>query len=68
VNGKSIVVGESAERYGVLVQRSGSARYARDYYAILVFDALTRLYEYGQEVGTFGSQAPKFAFTQTKLI
>ena len=30
VNGKPYVIGESAERHGVLVQRSGSARYTRD--------------------------------------
>ncbi|MBT7988922.1 MAG: hypothetical protein HN769_03475 [Anaerolineae bacterium] len=32
VNGKPSVVGESAERHSVLVQRSGSSRYTRDYY------------------------------------
>jgi hypothetical protein len=58
VNGKPYVVGESAERHGVLVQRSGSARYTRDYYGILAAAALSRLYERGREVVVFGSHAP----------
>jgi hypothetical protein len=51
-------VGESAERHGVLVQRSGSARYTRDYYGILAVAALARLYERGREIAIFGSHAP----------
>jgi len=31
INGKPFVVGESAERHGVHTQRTGSARYTRDY-------------------------------------
>jgi hypothetical protein len=58
VNGKPYVVGESAERHGVLVQRSGSARYTRDYYGILALAALARLYGQGREVAIFGSHAP----------
>ena len=58
VNGKPYVVGESAERHGVLVQRSGSARYTRDYYGILAIVALSRLYERGREMAIFGSHAP----------
>ncbi len=58
VNGKPYVVGESAERHGVLVQRSGSARYTRDYYGILAIAALARIYERGQEIAIFGSHAP----------
>ena len=58
VNGKPYVVGESAERHGVLVQRSGSARYTNDYYGILAVAALSRLYERGREVAIFGSHAP----------
>ena len=52
VNGKPYVVGEGAERHGLLVQRSGSARYAHDYYGILVVAALARLYELGREVAS----------------
>jgi len=58
VNGKPYVLGESAERHGVLVQRAGSARYTRDYYGILAVAALARLYERGREVAIFGSHAP----------
>jgi hypothetical protein len=58
VNGKPFAVGESAERHGVLTQRSGSARYTRDYYGILAISALARFYERGQEVAIFGSHAP----------
>jgi len=58
VNGKPYVVGESAERHGMLVQRSGSARYTRDYYGVLAVVALSRLYERGREMAIFGSHAP----------
>jgi len=58
INGKPYVVGESAERHGVLVQRSGSARYTRDYYGVLTVAALARIYGRGQEVAIFGSHAP----------
>jgi len=34
INGQPYVVGESAERHGVHTQRTGSARYTRDYYGI----------------------------------
>ncbi len=58
VNGKPYVVGESAERHGVLAQRSGSSRYTRDYYGVLAVAALARLYERGREIAIFGSHAP----------
>ena len=58
VNGKPYVIGESAERHGVLVQRSGTARYTRDYYGILAAAALMRLYGRGREVMIFGSHPP----------
>jgi len=58
VNGKPYVICESAERHGVLVQRSGSARYTSDYYCILAVAALARLYERGREVTVFGSHVP----------
>jgi hypothetical protein len=34
INGIPYVVGESAERHGVHVQRTGAARYTRDYYDV----------------------------------
>lgn len=55
INGKPYVIGESAERHGVLVQRSGTARYTSDYYGILAAAALMRLYGRGREVAIFGS-------------
>ena len=45
INGQPYVVGESAERHGVQVQRTGAARYTRDYYGIFAAAALARLYE-----------------------
>jgi hypothetical protein len=58
VNGKPYVVGESAERHGVITQRTGTARYTRDYYGVLAAPALGRLYERSQEVSVFGSHPP----------
>jgi hypothetical protein len=58
INGKPYVVGESAERHGVTTQRSGAARYTRDYYGVVAAAALGRLYERGGEVAVFGSHAP----------
>jgi hypothetical protein len=58
VNGKPYVVGESAERHGITTQRSGSARYTRDYYGVLAAAALGRFYERSREVTIFGSHAP----------
>jgi hypothetical protein len=58
VNGKPYVIGESAERHGVLVQRSGTARYTHDYYGVLAAAALMRLYGRGREVAVFGSHPP----------
>lgn len=58
VNGKPYVIGESAERHGMLVQRSGTARYTHDYYGVLAAAALMRLYGRGREVAVFGSHPP----------
>ena len=58
VNGIPYVVGESAERHGVVSQRSGTARYTRDYYGVLAAIALARLYGRGREVAVFGSHPP----------
>jgi hypothetical protein len=35
VNGKPYVVGESAEHHGMVTQRTGTARYTRDYHGVL---------------------------------
>ena len=45
INGQPYVVGERAERYGVLTQRSESALYTRDYYGVLTAEVLGRLYD-----------------------
>ena len=58
VNGIPYVVGESAERHGVLTQRSGTARYTRDYYGVIAAISLARLYGRGREVAVFGSHPP----------
>lgn len=58
INNVPYVVGESAERHGVHVQRTGAARYTRDYYGIFAAAALARLYERGGEIMVFGSHPP----------
>ena len=58
INGKPYVVGESAERHGLVTQRSGTARYTSDYYGVLAAAALGRLYERSREVSVFGSHPP----------
>ena len=58
VNGQPFVVGASAERHGVHIQRTGAARYSRDYYGVLAAAALGRLYERSREVSIFGSHPP----------
>jgi histidine ammonia-lyase len=50
INGQPYVVGESAERLGIVSQRTGAARYTKDYYGVLAAAALGRLYERGREV------------------
>ncbi len=58
INGKPFVVGDSAERHGVHTQRTGSARYTRDYYGLFTAAVLGRLYERGREISIFGSHPP----------
>lgn len=58
VNGKAYVVGESAERFGVISQRTGASRYTRDYYGVLAAASLARLYERSMEISVFGSHPP----------
>lgn len=58
INGKPYVVGESAERHGLLTQRTGTARYTRDYYGVLAAAALSRLYDRSREISVFGSHPP----------
>jgi hypothetical protein len=59
INGQPYVVGERAERYGVLTQRSESALYTRDYYGVLTAEVLGRLYDRSWEVSVFGSHPPR---------
>jgi hypothetical protein len=58
INGQAYAVGASAERHGVQVQRTGAARYTRDYYGIFAAAALARLYERSMEISIFGSYPP----------
>ncbi len=58
INGKPYVIGESAERHGLVTQRTGTARYTRDYYGVLAAAALGRLYDRSREVSIFGSHPP----------
>ena len=39
------VIGESAERHGVVTPRSGSARYTSDYSGVLTAISLAQLYD-----------------------
>ena len=56
INGKPYVVGDSAERHGLITQRTGSARYTRDYYGVFAAAALGCLYDRSREISVFGSQ------------
>jgi hypothetical protein len=58
INGQPYVIGESAERHGLVTQRNGASRYTRDYYGIFAAAALGRLYERGGDVKVFGSHPP----------
>ena len=58
INGKPYVIGESAERHGLITRRSGTSRYTRDYYGVLAAAALGRLYNRSMEVSLFGSHPP----------
>ena len=48
----------SSERHGIITQRTGSARYTRDYYGVLTAATLGRLYDRSREVSVFGSHPP----------
>ena len=58
INGKPYVIGESAERHGLVTQHTGSARYTSDYYSIFAAAVLGRLYYPGREDSIFGSHPP----------
>ena len=52
------MIGGSAERHGLVTQRTGTARYTRDYYGVLAAAAFGRLYDRSREVSVFGSHPP----------
>jgi hypothetical protein len=58
VNGKPYVIGESAERHGIVTPRSGTARYTPDYCGVLAAISLAQLYGRGREVSVFASHPP----------
>jgi len=58
INGKPYLVGDSAERQGLITQRTGTARYTRDYHGVLAAVALGRLYDRSRDISVFGIQPP----------
>lgn len=58
VNRIPFVVGESAERHGIITQRTGTARYTKDYSGVLAAISLSKLYGHGREVAVFASHPP----------
>ena len=58
VNSTPYVVGESAERHGLVTQRTGTARYTKDYSGVLAAISLSKLYGRGREVAVFASHPP----------
>jgi len=58
INGKPFVIGESAERHGLITQRTGTARYTQDYYGVLATAALSRFYDRSRDFSVFGSHPP----------
>ena len=61
INGQAYVVGESAERHGVHTQRTGAARYTRDYYGLFAAAALGQLYDRGGEVMILAATHPEMS-------
>jgi len=59
INGQPLVVGESAERHGVITRRAGAARYTPDYYGLLAGAMMARCYQTGGDVRIFASHAPQ---------
>jgi len=68
INGQPYVIGDCAERHGVHIQRTGSARYTRDYYGIFASAVLGRLYNRGREISIFGSHPPGDVKFRTDLM
>jgi hypothetical protein len=58
INGQPFVIGESAERHGVHILKTGAARYTKDYYGVFAAAVLGWVYEKGGEVMVFGSHPP----------
>ena len=52
------VIGESAERHGIVTPRLGSARYSRDNNGVLAGLSLAQLYDRGRIVAVFASHPP----------
>lgn len=58
VNWKPYAVGENAERHGIITQRSGTARYTKDYLGVLAAISPAKLYVQVREVSVFASHSP----------
>lgn len=68
INGKPYVIGESIERHGLITQRTGTARYTRDYYGVLVTSSLARLHDRNREISVFGGHPPGDVWFQQNLM
>ena len=53
MNDTPYLVGESAERHGLITQRTDVARYTKDYYSELAAISLSKLFGMGREVACF---------------
>lgn len=58
INGQPLVVGRSAESFGIVTRMIGAAKFDADYYGVLAAAAAARVFERGGEIVVFGSHAP----------
>ena len=58
IGDKFYVVGESAERFGVVQHDRGTSRYHRDYIGVLAISAIARSYSQSTELAVFASHPP----------
>src|SRR3990172_3124360 len=58
INGQPYVVGLSAERHGIQTQRTGAARYTRDYIGVFAAAMMSRFYDRGRDIKIFASHPP----------
>jgi hypothetical protein len=68
INRQPYVIGDSAERHGAHTQRTGSARYTREYYGIFAAAVIGRIYDRGREISIFGSHPSSDMKFRTDLM